>query len=212
MTIQNVPVDGRGLDWPRKVANAVNRLQKLVGDTAAPIDDVAEAAQEALGLAQDAMSMAAGFGFIDYTDNESPDPLALPADDEVQVERDLSPSAANRRLRGPWLAHEFWDNTGKVIRARALYDVVTLSFAMRVVSDVANGNLTLSLIAGTINVASTTVPLTAPVGDEEVLRIEFTIPMRNAFVTNGAKVMLMSTVDASVIEFSPEFYPVGFEP
>lgn len=198
MTSPNVPVDGRGLDWPRKVANAVNGLFARLA-----------AAEAAAG---DAMSMAAGFGFIDYTDNDAPDVLTLPADVETEVERDLAPSEANRRLRGPWANHDFWDNEAKLIRARALYDVVTLSFAMRIISDVANGKLTLSLVAGSLNFASTTVPLTAPVGEEESMRIEFTVPMRSAFVANGAKVMLMSTVDASLVEFSPEFYPVGYEP
>lgn len=219
MTIQNVPVDGRGLDWPRKVANAVNRLQKLVGDTALPIEDVRGLAQQALEAAGDAadaaaaaMSMAAGFGFIDYTDNDAPAPLEIAADTEVQVERDLSPALVNQRLRGPWAGHEFWDNGAKVIQARALYDRVTIAFAIRLIADVANGEFTLSLIAGTINVKSETRPLTAPVGEEESMNIEFTVPMRSAFVANGAKIMLTSTVDVSVIEFSPEFYPESFEP
>lgn len=30
MSVPTVPVDGRGLDWPRKVANAINRLQTIM--------------------------------------------------------------------------------------------------------------------------------------------------------------------------------------
>lgn len=212
MTLPNVPVDGRGLDWPRKVANAVNGLLQRIAGVEAKAEAAKAAAEDAQATADDALSMAAGFGFIDYTDNDAPTPLEIAANTEVQVERNLSPAPVNQRLRGPWASHVFWDNSAKVIRARALYDRVTIAFAIRLIADVANGELTLSLIAGTINVKSETRPLTAPVGEEESMNIEFTVPMRNAFVTNGAKVMLTSTVDVSVIEFSPEFYPESFEP
>lgn len=42
MSMLPVPVDGKGLDWPRKVANAIKQLQNLTTRRAAfPFDPLA---------------------------------------------------------------------------------------------------------------------------------------------------------------------------
>jgi hypothetical protein len=44
MSVPTVPVDGKGLDWPRRVANAVNRLQVIItARTTNPFEELAAA-------------------------------------------------------------------------------------------------------------------------------------------------------------------------
>jgi len=193
MNRQPIPVDGKGLDWPRRVANAINGLFRTTDDHAAQLATV-----------------GTGFGFIDYTDTESPTAISLPAGDTVQVLRTLAASTDNNRLRSVFTGHAFW--AANKITPRALYDVIQISIFIRIVPGASNGALDVSLMAGAIEIAAKAFPLTGTVGAGQGLRADFIIPVRGMFLANGAKVMLRSSVTATVTEFSPEFYPLGYEP
>ena len=124
----------------------------------------------------------------------------------------LSASVANNRLLGPWENFVFWDATNHLIRARALYDMVAMSFVLRFRASVLGGKMEIALVIGVGKVAAKTLTLTAAVGAEENQRVDFFLPQRTSWFANGAAVVLTSSVDAELIEFSPEFYPQGFAP
>lgn len=44
------------------------------------------------------------------------------------------------------------------------------------------------------------------------MRIDCIVPVRGTFKTNGGRVFLTSKGPATLIEFSPEFYPLSFVP
>jgi len=154
-----------------------------------------------------------GGGFIDYTDNDYNAGVTVPlvADLPTQVMRDLSASAANNRLNRPFADWLPWDNSAKLVRARALYDVVINSSDIRVVPDKVGGVLRVSFMAGTIELGGKNMAITSQPGVEEKIRVDFIFPVRNSFLNNGARIMLTASVPMTLVEFSPEFYPVGYE-
>jgi hypothetical protein len=154
-----------------------------------------------------------GGGFIDYTDNDFGRGVRtlIPADVPTQVMRDLTATAANSRLNRPFAGFAFWDNDAKLVRGRALYDVLQVSMFLRLIPDRIDGVLRVSLQAGAIEIGGKNMSITAAVGSEESIRADFIFPVRNMLLNNGAKVMLTSTVPLALVEFSPEFYPMGYE-
>jgi len=154
-----------------------------------------------------------GGGFVDYTDLDFAAGIKtiLPVGQPYQLARNLSASGANVRLNRPFAGHEFWDNTAKVIRGRALYDLMMMSMAVRVVPDQLGGVLRVAIQAGAIEVGGKNMAITAPVGAVEAIRADFIFPVRNSLLTNGGKIMLTSNVPMTVIETSPEFYAIGYE-
>lgn len=192
-----VPVDAKRLDWPRLVANGINALRALY---------------DALVTRLEGVEARSGFGWADYTDNDAPAPLALSGGSTVQVSRNLSASGANYRLRGPFAAHQFWDNATDTIRARALYDVIDVSIYLKVIPGASGGTLDVQLMAGAIDIGSKSFEMTGPVGVGKGIRADFKITCRSAFLTNGAKVMLTPSVTTQLVEFSPEFFPADIEP
>lgn len=154
-----------------------------------------------------------GGGFVDYTDLDFATGIKtiLPVGQPYQLARNLSATGANVRLNRPFAGHEFWDNSAKVIRGRALYDLVMMSMAVRVVPDQLGGVLRVAIQAGAIEVGGKNMAITAPVGAVEAIRADFIFPVRNSLLTNGGKIMLMSNVPMTVIETSPEFYAIGYE-
>lgn len=155
-----------------------------------------------------------GGGAVDFTDNDYVNQITtpLPADVATQVTRDLSASAANNRLNRPFADWVPWDNSAKLVRARALYDVIGISIDMRVIADKIGGVVRVSMMAGAIEVGAKNMPLTVQPGYEEKIRVDFPqIFVRNSFVNNGVKLLLTPTVPMTLVEFSPEFYPLGYE-
>lgn len=155
-----------------------------------------------------------GGGFIDYTDNGfiAGTTTPLPADIATQITRDLTASAANSRLNRPFADWQPWDNAAKLIRGRSLYDVIGISIDIRIIPDKVGGVFRVSLMAGTIEVGAKNMPLTVQPGTEEKIRVDFPqIAVRNSFITNGAKLLLTPTVPMTLVEISPEFYPLGYE-
>lgn len=192
-----VPVDGKGLDWPRRVANAINALRGL---------------NKSLDTRVTALESEGGFGFVDYSDTLAGTPVTLTAGATVQVTRPLSASPTNNRLRGPFEGHAFWDNTASLITPRALYDTIALSIYIKVSPGASGGVLDVALMAGSVDVGTKSIEMTGAVGVAKGLRADFVVAVRSSFWTNGAKVMLTPTVTTDLLEFSPEFYPLGFEP
>jgi hypothetical protein len=154
-----------------------------------------------------------GGGFVDYTDNDfaAGTRSILPVNTPWQLTRDLTATGANVRLNRPFAGHQFWDNTAKVIRGRALYDLVMMSMAIRVIPDQLGGVLRVAIVAGAIEIGGKNMAITAPVGSMESIRADFIFPVRNALFTNGGKIMLTSNVPMALIETSPEFYAIGYE-
>ena len=154
-----------------------------------------------------------GGGFVDFTDNDfaAGNKTVLPVGTPWQLNRNLTASGANVRLNRPFAGHQFWDNDAKLIRGRALYDIVMMSMAIRVVPDQLGGVLRVAIQAGAIEVGGKNMAITAPVGTMESIRADFIFPVRNSLLANGGKVMLTSNVPMTVIETSPEFYAMGYE-
>lgn len=193
-----IPVDARRQDWPRLVATRVNKNTNDVGSL-----------EERVAALE---SLSTGLGWVDYSDASAGTAAALTVGSYVQMTRTLSASATNNRLRGPFAGHAFWDNTAHVARPRALYDVIYLSIYLRVNPGASNGAIDVQLLAGTIDVGTKTFPLTGATGSDQGLRADFIVPVRTSFVANGAKVMVRTNVNADLKEFSPEFYPLSYEP
>ena len=165
---------------------------------------------------QQVREMDAGFGWVDYSDLTSGTETPLLAGVRTQISRELSASGANNKLAGHWFGHNFW---GGIVGDRKIVgvsvdDVVTMSFALRVRPGLIGGILSLEIdIGGTVGaVVTKAVPITGEVGEIERLRIDATIPMQSTFIANGGRVYLTSTVPMTLVEFSPEFYPIGFTP
>lgn len=158
----------------------------------------------------------AGFGWVDYSDLISGTETAIAANVRTQVNRELSASASSNKLTGHWLGHNFWGGVvgDRKISAVALNDVVTISFAMRVRPGVAGGDLTLEIdVGGAIGaVATKSEPMAGVVGNIQRTRIDVTLPVRSTFLANGGRVYLTGSVPFTLVEFSPEFYPIGFTP
>jgi len=154
-----------------------------------------------------------GGGFIDYTDNDynAGVTVSLVAGTPTQMMRDLSASAANSRLNRPFTDWAPWDNTAKLVRPHALYDTFFNSSDIRVVPDKVGGVLRVSFMAGVIELGGKNMAITAQPGVEEKIRVDFKFPVRNSFFNNGAKIMLTASVPMTLVEFSPEFYPDGYE-
>ncbi len=153
-----------------------------------------------------------GGGYVDFSDADaSGTGFALPAGVPTQLTRSLLSSSANTRLNRPFNGHQFWDNTAKLIRGRALYDIVATSMFVRVIPDKLGGVLRIAIQAGAIEVGGKNMAITAPVGSEESIRADFIFPVRNMLLTNGGKIILTATVPMTLVEFSPEFYPLGYE-
>lgn len=154
-----------------------------------------------------------GGGFVDYTDFDyvAGAKTVLAAGVPTQLSRDLGASAANTRLNRPFAGHAFWDNGAKLIRGRALYDIVAISAAIRVVPDQVGGVLRVAIQAGAVEIGGKNMAITAKVGAEEAIRVDFLFPVRSGLLTSGGKVMLTATVPMTINEFSPEFYPLGYE-
>jgi hypothetical protein len=154
-----------------------------------------------------------GGGFVDYSDNDYTNgaTVALAAGVPYQVTRDLAPTANNYRFNRPFDQWQPWDNSAKLVRARALYDIFATSSDIRVVPDKVGGVLRVSFMAGQIEMGGKNMALTALPGNEEKIRVDFIFPVRNSFFTNGARIMLTASVPMTLVEFSPEFYPLGYE-
>lgn len=154
-----------------------------------------------------------GGGFIDYTDNGFTQGVTttLAAGVPYQVDRDLTASAANSRFNRPFTGWQPWNNSAKLVRPRALYDIIITSSDIRVVPDKVGGVLRVSFMAGAIELGGKNMAITALPGNEEKIRVDFIFPVRNSFLTNGARIMLTASVPMLLREFSPEFYPVGYE-
>ena len=178
-----IPESSNRQDWPRLVAQTINKHSREAG----------------------------GFGWADYSDASAGTGTAMTAGTALQITRTLAPTAANNRVRGPFLNWVFWDNAAHVIRPRRLYDVLAMSIYIKVTPGATGGNLVVALVAGTLEIASKAFPMTGVVGADMGLRVDFLTACRATFLANGAKVMLTSTVSATLKEFSPEFYPLGYE-
>lgn len=155
-----------------------------------------------------------GGGFVDYTDNDylAGTATVLPADVATQMGRNLSASAANKRLNRPFADWQPWDNAAKLVRGRALYDVIGVSIDLRLIPDKVTGVLRVSMMAGAIEVGAKNMPLTVQPGSEEKIRVDFPqVAVRQNFITNGVRLLLTPTVPMALVEFSPEFYPLGYE-
>lgn len=206
-----VPVDGKGFDWPRRVANAVNSLLKQKNVSQADFDALAarvSAAETAIAGIQQRTNL----GWIDYTDTTAGTATALTPGTATQITRTLTASAANNRLRGVFDDHQFWHNDTSRIIARGLYDVIMMSLYLAVSPGASGGVLDVQLMAGAIDIGSKAFEMTGAVGTPKGIRADFIIAVRNGFLTNGVKVMLTASVPTDLIEFSPEFYPMSVEP
>lgn len=159
--------------------------------------------------------MRIGGGYVDYTDNDYAAATYLPllAGQTVQLSRDLTPNATRTRLNPPWSGFTFWDNSTKLVKARAQHDTLSISAALRIVSDKIGGVLRVQYITAdnAFIVAAKTHSLTAAVGDEEGLTTDSIIAVGSRFASVGAKIMLTCTVNATLREFSPIFYPTGYD-
>lgn len=191
---------------------------QLYRDSAGHLFDSPEAAEvEALKAqlaANERTFTEYGGGAVDFTDNDYVNQITtpLPADVATQMARDLSASASNNRLNRPFADWVPWDNSAKLVRARSLYDVIGISIDMRVIADKIGGVVRVSMMAGAIEVGAKNMPLTVQPGFEEKIRVDFPqIFVRNSFVNNGVKLLLTPTVPMTLVEFSPEFYPLGYE-
>ncbi len=196
-----VPVDGKGLDWPRRVANAVNAANRRLGGDGSRLDAI-EARLDALEARKD-------YGWVDYTDTQLGTALNLPAGVVTQVTRDLTVNALNDQLRGVYAGHDFWDNATDTIRARALYDAIAISVFLKLTPGASGGVIDVQLLAGTVDVGTKSIEMTGAVGVAKGIRADFLVACRSAFLANGAKVMLTASVTTELTEFSPEFYPLS---
>lgn len=159
---------------------------------------------------------ASGFGWVDYTDTEAGVETPLLENVRTQVNRALVASPANNKLAGHWEGHAFWGGTSsdrKIIGVTPA-DSIALSFVFRVRPGRIGGVLLMEIDVGPpIGVV---VPesrsLFGDVGEIATLRITSIFSMRTAFQANGGRVFLTSSVPATLVEFSPEFFPLGFTP
>ncbi len=152
-----------------------------------------------------------GFGWIDYSDVQNGVALALPADTVVQINRPLLAAPVNSQLAAPWDTWNFFGGTDSDRRfmPRALEDVYYVSIATRIIASQVGGSVHFGLdVGGTAGlIVESTEMLSAPVGEENRLRFDFIVPVRSSFFANGGRMMLTSSVPASLYEFSPEVYP-----
>lgn len=159
--------------------------------------------------------MRIGGGYVDYTDTDyvAGTYLTLLAGQPVQLSRNLTANPARTRLNPPWSDFAFWDNSAKLVKARALHDTLDISVALRIVSDKIGGVLRVQYTTAddAFIVAAKTHSLTAAVGQEEGLTTDSKIAVGTRFAAVGAKVMLTCTVNATLREFSPIFYPTGYD-
>ncbi len=146
-----------------------------------------------------------GYGWVDYSDLDKPSPIVLATSVPTAIVRNLAATGPNTNLNFPFAGHAFWD--GSKIVARALDDVVSVSLVFAITPQSLGGVLTVALLAGTIDIAPATHVFTAPVGTIENIRLDVRIAVRASFLTNGARLVLTSSVPAMLTEFSPEFYP-----
>lgn len=154
-----------------------------------------------------------GGGFIDYSDNNfaAGTTTDLVAGVPHRIELDLSASASNARLNRPFENWRPWDNTAKLVRPRALYDIFGVRINIRIVADTRGGVLNVALRTPTIEIATDTKALVTA-GEEERLTANFMqIPVRAGFLRDGASFYLTPNVPMTLIEFSPEFGPDGYE-
>jgi hypothetical protein len=167
-----------------------------------------------LGVPRLVTGDAEGFGWVDYTDTTSGTETAIAAGVRTQVSREISATGANNKLSGHWLNHNFWGGIvgDRKIVGVSVNDVVAISIALRVRPELVGGILTLEVdVGGAVGaVVTKSTPLTGDVGELERMRIDATISMRATFLANGGRVYLTSTVPFALVEFSPEFYPIGF--
>jgi len=154
-----------------------------------------------------------GGGFIDYTDNNFAAGITtyLAAGVAHRVELDLSASAANTRLNRPFENWRPWDNATKLVRARALYDMFGIRINMRVEADIRGGVINVALRTPTIEIATDTKALVSAGEEERLTASLLQIPVRAGFLRDGASFYLTPNVPMTLIEFSPEFGPEGYE-
>ena len=154
-----------------------------------------------------------GGGFIDYTDNHFAQGIrtSLIAGTANRVEMDLTASANNRRLNRPFQNWQPWDNDAKLVRPRALYDIFGVRIAIRLIADQIDGVVNIALRTPTIEVASDTKALISAGEEERVTANFMQIPVRAGFLRDGAAFYITPTVPMTLIEFSPEFGPNGYE-
>lgn len=156
-----------------------------------------------------------GGGYVDYTDNDyaAGNYLTLLAGQPVQLARDLTSNPTRTRLNPPWSSFSFWDNTAKIVKARAQHDTLDISAAFRIVSDKIGGVLRIQYVTAddAFIVAAESLPLTSAVGTEEGLTTGSKIAVGTRFAMVGAKIVLTCTVNATLREFSPIFYPTGYD-
>lgn len=154
-----------------------------------------------------------GGGFVDYTDFDfvAGTVTQLQPGVPTQLVRDLGASSANEQLNRPFASHQFWDNSAKLIKARSLFDTLIMSAAVRLIPDQVGGVLRVALQAGPVEIGGKNMAITAPVGATEQIRVDFIFPTRGNLVSNGAKIMLTANVPMALVEFSPEFFPIGYK-
>lgn len=173
----------------------------------------AEAVQAELAQNERAFTEYGG-GFVDYTDNHyvAGTTTAVPAGTAMKIERDLTASAVNSRLNRPFSDWQPWDNAAKLVRARSLYDIIGIRIDIRLIPDRVGAVVRVSMNTPTVELAGKNMPLTSPPGEEEKITVDFPeLAVRRSFFENGAAFYLTANVPMTLVEFSPEFYPLGYE-
>jgi len=155
-----------------------------------------------------------GGGFVDYSDVDYANNITtpVPAGTPMQIVRNLSAAAVNYRLNRPFATWQPWDDVAKLVRARALFDIIGVRIDIRLIPDRVNAVVRVSMNTPTVELAGKNMPLTAPPGVEEKITVDFAeLAVRNSFFQNGAGFYLTANVPMTLVEFSPEFYPLGYE-
>lgn len=154
------------------------------------------------------------FGTVDYTDNDANTSLPLPAGQWMRIMRNLTPSTANFNLpSGPFAGFSFWDNTAKVLRARATGDCLLMKFTFTVIPDQQAGGIRFAVRPGNdpnFDFGPEPIVLTADAGESQTGSETFFVQCRPRFVNQGAQIYIMATTGGTLTQFSPEITPLDF--
>jgi len=158
--------------------------------------------------------LQAGFGSIDYADQDRDIPLDLPEGVWTRVLRNLSPSPSNRNLpSGPWAGFQFWRD-GR-LWARAEGDNYVLKFAFRVVPSQRGSSIKFGVWPNgeqAFDFAPGPIMIAADAGDEETSSATFFAQARSRLALFGAEIYALSSAGATLLEFSPEIAPFSYKP
>lgn len=185
----NVPVDGKGLDWPRRVANAINALLRQARQASDGVDGLGarlDTAEGDITALQDAASVATGWG--SYTDSGT---QAIAANTRTLLTIN---AAAKDETQKPGDVPALWDGATNTLPGRnGDGGTWRLKFKATPTDTLASTLLIEADIGGAIGVLDEFErPLSKGAGIEHAITWVNSYFMRGTFAANGARFYVTS--------------------